>query len=364
MRAEKSRQEEDPLQASTPEFSGPLSSVYSLATLIDLSPDHPEYKDVARHFNDTWKSTRCAQPRAIVRIQRVKNAYLQQRFDGFREELRLKNAQNVTQLHWHGTSRATVKFGCGSGPLGNACGRVDSCAQCAILNLGFDVKRASDNGLFGKGIYTALSSSKADGYNAGSELSNGVRSVLLCKMEMGHVFTSDRYLREQHVRSCPFFFVVSIFRCGFFLGAQLKKAPEGFDSVQGVSGPKCSVQDTEFIAYHNDQVVPEYVIHYQTDEFANPRTPLDKLRLYLRLCQRRLEASDSKMPVTPEMRRSLTEHLQRLISLPQIAWTSSVRVEVGEMVATLVSLGQPEPDRASFNVLLHSVASASNSSAL
>lgn len=132
---------------------------------------------------------------------------------------------------WHGTSEAGVS---------------------GITDTDFDMGRAGSaaGSMFGRGLYFAESSLKADEYTRAD--SRGWSPMLMCRVVLGRVNYCNHAkpweLQTELEKSC-----------GAFTGA-----PGGFHSV---IGDREAVRGTfrEFVVFDSDQVYPEYIVWYSRE---------------------------------------------------------------------------------------------------
>mmetsp|Transcript_34718 Transcript_34718/g.77922 ORF Transcript_34718/g.77922 Transcript_34718/m.77922 type:complete len:271 (+) Transcript_34718:375-1187(+) len=111
-----------------------------------------------------------------------------------------------------------------------------------IGNSGFDLVCASEESLYGPGVYLAEMSSKSDEYAVDS--SDELRCILLCRVLLGETLT--------------------LTRGGPGVNAVVTEAVASglYDSVLG-DRQACTGTYREFVAYNADQVYPEYMILYR-----------------------------------------------------------------------------------------------------
>lgn len=115
-----------------------------------------------------------------------------------------------------------------------------STALESITNSGFDNERSGSHAgtLYGKGIYCAGCSSKADEYTEPNK--DGLRGILLCRATLGKLHYVD------DLRPTP---------------SQLRPAA-GHDTILG---DRWNAAGTfrEFVLSNSDQVYPEYILYYR-----------------------------------------------------------------------------------------------------
>ncbi|KAJ7187582.1 hypothetical protein GGX14DRAFT_383480 [Mycena pura] len=129
---------------------------------------------------------------------------------------------------WHGTHRS-----CEIGANGNTtlCHH-SSCGICNILRNSFDVAKAKQTNMFGKGIYFSQASHKASQY---SNKVKGRKAMLLCYVTAGNPLYLDSEAR--------------------YLGPP---GPPGHDSVYATPGPNLKYH--EIVSYRNASMRPGYLV--------------------------------------------------------------------------------------------------------
>ncbi|RWA05028.1 hypothetical protein EKO27_g10075 [Xylaria grammica] len=138
-------------------------------------PDNPKYQEYETKFNKGW--THAGKTARIKRIYLAKDkdvnkAYRGKRFNQYRGNKRY-------QTYFHGTQRA-----CNIGRWGTSlryCKKPD-CSLCGIMWRSFDVKYTGPGCMFGAGIYTTPSSSKADIYAKNHRLFSRRHAMLICRV--------------------------------------------------------------------------------------------------------------------------------------------------------------------------------------
>jgi len=147
------------------------------------------------------------------------------------ESLRKKNPGNE-QFLFHGTNRF-CRLG-EHNSLIQPCS-LPTCNLCSIIRDSFDMKRCGtkhDFRRFGDGIYTTVSSSKADDY-----VLNGDESLRFRVLLVSRVVVGKPHKRRQNA-------------------TWLTKPPYGLDSVVGEPGVDLNYEET--VVYDNDAIRPAF----------------------------------------------------------------------------------------------------------
>ena len=146
---------------------------------MKLDPRSQEYTTLCEKFHKDWARSKGPCP-SIVSIAKIINPVVSQRFESYRNTLKI---QDIVQ-HYHGT-----RLGC---DLANSAELCDgpNCATCGIARKGFDPRKISRSSFqrFGVGFYFAPNSYKAYDYATGNRFGAAVgilrntcySSVLLC----------------------------------------------------------------------------------------------------------------------------------------------------------------------------------------
>ncbi|XP_065828038.1 poly [ADP-ribose] polymerase tankyrase-1-like [Oscarella lobularis] len=211
--------------------------------LVNLAPDDCDFIQTAeemqstiREHNDGGAAGGIFKSYNIIKIQRVINTKLWQRYCYRRQEIAEQNSGNFNErVLFHGS------------PFVNA-----------IVQKGFDERHAYIGGMFGAGLYFAENSSKSNQYVYGIGGGTGCpehrdkscyvchRQLILCRVALGKVFLQFSAMKMAH-------------------------APPGHHSVVGrpsVGG----LAFTEYVVYRGEQAYPAYLIEYQIKKPPPPPT--------------------------------------------------------------------------------------------
>ena len=206
----------DQIVASTPsEWDNDDSS--DSCSLKTVSSNSSEFAKVQGLMLDTLPNVR------IIKLQRIQNKWLWNRYYQHREQMKKKNQGIVNEKDlFHGTSNIDPKD-------------IYACEE------GFDM-RFSARGLWGQGIYFAVNASYSDNY---AHITTNGRQMFLAKVVVG---ATSVYLRsDKSLRMPPR--KPSITKILF--------AGERYDSVSG------NTQGSEvYIIYDNQKAYPFYLITY------------------------------------------------------------------------------------------------------
>ncbi|XP_062622275.1 uncharacterized protein LOC134283813 [Saccostrea cucullata] len=115
---------------------------------------------------------------------------------------------------------------------------------------GVDPKHGSDGGMFGRGIYCAESSTKADQYADDKDKRGQKGKMFLMRMLLGHIFLTEK---DKKYKQPP------CYNC--YKDDCADPGHERFDSVVGVKQQTGGLF-REFVVYDKDQCYPEYLITY------------------------------------------------------------------------------------------------------
>uniref|UniRef100_A0A6M2E1R5 Poly [ADP-ribose] polymerase n=1 Tax=Xenopsylla cheopis TaxID=163159 RepID=A0A6M2E1R5_XENCH len=210
------------------------NSMRSGTLLIDLPTDDKEFLNVevemqatVREHRDNGHSGGIFSRYNIVRIQKVQNRKLWERYVHRRQEIYEENAnQSNERMLFHGS------------PFINA-----------IVQKGFDERHAYIGGMFGAGIYFAEHSSKSNQYVYGIGGGTGCPSH------------KDRscYLCHRHLLLCRVALGKSFLQ---FSAMKMAHAPPGHHSVMGRPS-NGGLNFPEYVVYRGEQAYPEYLITYQ-----------------------------------------------------------------------------------------------------
>ena len=186
--------------------------------LKPLTKSSPEWSQVSQQFLTTLQSA------TIVKIERVQNKWLWEKYSQHSERMKRKNQGIINEkLLFHGTRNTPP--------------------SCIYQDEeGFDM-RFSNAGLWGNGNYFAVNASYSDSYT--HRPSDGTRQMFLAKVLTGYSIklNPDRSLRMPPVRQ-----------------HSVKGADMRYDTVTGVTGGS-----EVFITYSNDKAYPFYLITYNAN---------------------------------------------------------------------------------------------------
>uniref|UniRef100_A0A1Y1MGQ1 Poly [ADP-ribose] polymerase n=1 Tax=Photinus pyralis TaxID=7054 RepID=A0A1Y1MGQ1_PHOPY len=202
--------------------------------LVDLLGDDKEFVAVEEEMQNTIREHRdnghaggVFSRYNIVRIQKVQNRKLWERYTHRRQEVAEENSnQSNERMLFHGS------------PFINA-----------IVQKGFDERHAYIGGMFGAGIYFAEHSSKSNQYVYGIGGGTG------CPMH------KDRscYVCHRHLLLCRVTLGKSFLQ---FSAMKMAHAPPGHHSVMGRPSAG-GLNFPEYVVYRGEQAYPEYFITYQ-----------------------------------------------------------------------------------------------------
>ncbi|KAI8946347.1 hypothetical protein F4801DRAFT_583502 [Xylaria longipes] len=205
-----------------------------------IYPTDPKYKTYETQFNQGWTHTdKSAKIKRIylANDNDINRAYRGKRFNRYRGNKRY-------ETFFHGTQRA-----CNIGRWGNSlryC-KKPYCSLCGIMWHSFDVKYTGPLCMFGTGIYTTPSSSKADNYAKNYRLLSRRHAVLICRVISN---------RPQDLRVADH---------------SLTSPAPGYDSVRGLTvADGGSLNYPEVVVYRNDAIVPVGVIFYTRKGWQPP----------------------------------------------------------------------------------------------
>ncbi|KAI1162727.1 hypothetical protein F5B18DRAFT_622667 [Nemania serpens] len=197
-----------------------------------LGNNDPRYQTYESQFDNAWthpgKSAKIKQI-YLAEDNGINRAYRGQRFNMYRGNTTYKE-------YFHGTQRA-----CNIGRWGSSlryCKKPE-CRLCGILWHSFDVKFSGQGCMFGAGIYTTPSSSKADIYARNHHLLSSRHAMLICRV----VSNSPQQLAAAD--------------------PSLAAPGVGYDSVKGLTVVEGGTLNyPEVVVYRNDAIVPVGVIFY------------------------------------------------------------------------------------------------------
>ncbi|XP_017772298.1 PREDICTED: tankyrase [Nicrophorus vespilloides] len=202
--------------------------------LVDLLIDDKEFVAVEEEMQNSIREHRdnghaggIFSRYNIVRIQKVQNRKLWERYTHRRQEVAEENTnQSNERMLFHGS------------PFINA-----------IVQKGFDERHAYIGGMFGAGIYFAEHSSKSNQYVYGIGGGTG------CPLH------KDRscYLCHRHLLLCRVTLGKSFLQ---FSAMKMAHAPPGHHSVAGRPSAG-GLNFPEYVVYRGEQAYPEYFITYQ-----------------------------------------------------------------------------------------------------
>ncbi|XP_076060253.1 tankyrase isoform X2 [Oratosquilla oratoria] len=210
------------------------NNLVSNTVLIELSREDREFIAVEEEMQATIREHRdnghaggIFAKYNVVKIQKVRNRRLWDRYSHRREEIgEENNGQSNERMLFHGSPFIS-----------------------AIVQKGFDERHAYIGGMFGAGIYFAEHSSKSNQYVYGIGGGTGCpahkdrscyscfRQLVLCRVALGKSFLQFSAMKMAH-------------------------APPGHHSVVGrpSAGGLCY---PEYVVYRGEQAYPEYLITYQ-----------------------------------------------------------------------------------------------------
>ncbi|GLG92491.1 Poly [ADP-ribose] polymerase tankyrase [Gryllus bimaculatus] len=202
--------------------------------LVDLLSEDKEFlaveeemQSTIREHRDNGHSGGVFSRYNIVRIQKVQNRKLWERYAHRRHEVAEENTNQANErMLFHGS------------PFINA-----------IVQKGFDERHAYIGGMFGAGIYFAEHSSKSNQYVYGIGGGTG------CPMH------KDRscYICHRHLLLCRVTLGKSFLQ---FSAMKMAHAPPGHHSVMGRPSAG-GLNFPEYVVYRGEQAYPEYLITYQ-----------------------------------------------------------------------------------------------------
>uniref|UniRef100_T1I1W7 Poly [ADP-ribose] polymerase n=1 Tax=Rhodnius prolixus TaxID=13249 RepID=T1I1W7_RHOPR len=221
----------DKLQLNS-DLSGPSWQQGTL--LVDLLREDKEFiavedemQNTIREHKDNGHSGGVFSRYTVIRVQKVQNRRLWERYSHRRNEVSEENGNSSNErMLFHGS------------PFINA-----------IVQKGFDERHAYIGGMFGAGIYFAEHSSKSNQYVYGIGGGTGCtshkdrscyvchRHLLLCRVTLGKSFLQFNAMKMAH-------------------------APPGHHSVVGRPSSG-GLNFPEYVVYRGEQAYPEYLITYQ-----------------------------------------------------------------------------------------------------
>jgi tankyrase len=195
-------------------------------------PSYTEYQKVKQLMEETISQHRKA-PDAnfrtfeFLKVEKIVNEYREEKYRELKEKIRSENDGCARQRFlFHGSSERNID---------------------QIIENGFDIERASPNGMFGAGIYFARNSSKANLYTGSFEdcdcsidesCDDCRRYMLECRVLIGKSF----YCKQAN--------------------SSLKEPPQGYHSVYGIPSDG-GLDFPEVVVYNNYQALPAFKITYK-----------------------------------------------------------------------------------------------------
>ncbi|KAF5017671.1 hypothetical protein F66182_10386 [Fusarium sp. NRRL 66182] len=137
---------------------------------------------------------------------------------------------------YHGATRA-----CQIGQSGHEltlCNET-ACQICGILRESFKLRYANDEGMFGAGIYSTPTSSKADVYAKNHYINSNLHAVLICYV----IANSPEHKYEAD--------------------SDITHPSRGFDCIQGMTEDQGGdLKYPEFVVYREDAIIPVGLVMY------------------------------------------------------------------------------------------------------
>ncbi|KAG8975202.1 hypothetical protein FRB90_009587 [Tulasnella sp. 427] len=214
--------------ATVSEIEGNMPKPASKVERLEkLAVNSPEYNAAEYQFTMSWRHVEKRRPpiRHIYKI--VLSPDVWERYIQYRTRV------GNEQLLFHCTSR---KCNIGDTGTNTELCSLEGCALCAIMRTSYSVSKARASGMFGVGIYTSSTSSKAAGY-AYNHTPSAYKAMLLNKVAVGR---------------------------SYFTGVAdtgRRTAPPGYNSVCGLPGD--ALKHDETIVYDDDAIRPQYLIVYE-----------------------------------------------------------------------------------------------------
>lgn len=206
--------------------------------LVPLRQYHRAYKDVVSRLRAQWKhSTSAPTVRAVYAVitsELSNTTYLDYRaqVESKRHCTRLNFRPGNERLRWHGSFSKCDLANIGT----KICGILDGCPLCSILRESFKVEEYQGGGLFGRGIYSTATSSKADNH---AHISRGsYRALTLASVVAGY---GKQLSDENH---------------------GLTEPPAGYDAVLGIPRAGGTFLYDETVVYDNDAIRPVFLVVY------------------------------------------------------------------------------------------------------
>ena len=193
--------------------------------IVDLRATSSEFVNVSKKIKRTLPNV------YILKVQRVQNKWLWDRYVQTKDRLHKKNAGKINELSlFHGSRVVPPEKICSS-------------------EEGFDT-RFSQEGMWGQASYFATKASYSDTY---AYFSNGVNEMILALVLTGDSYKSlpDSSLRLPPEKPSD--------------SANLKLSQVRYDSVNGITNG-CSV----YMIYSNDKAYPEYIVTYSLPRYPQP----------------------------------------------------------------------------------------------
>ncbi|KAG8946535.1 hypothetical protein FRC04_011593 [Tulasnella sp. 424] len=195
--------------------------------LEKLTVNSPEYNAAEYQFTTSWRHVDKKRPLIRHIYKAVLTADVWDRYVRYRTKV--GNEQPL----FHGTSR---KCTIGDSGVNTELCWIEGCALCAIMRTSYSVSKARASGMFGVGIYTSSTSSKAAGY-VHNHTQSAYKAMLLNKVAVGRSYFTGV---ADNGRTAP---------------------PPGYNSVCGLPGD--ALKHDETIVYDDDAIRPQYLIIYE-----------------------------------------------------------------------------------------------------
>ncbi|KAF5338813.1 hypothetical protein D9758_012064 [Tetrapyrgos nigripes] len=201
-----------------------------IAAYLSCPENSADFNSVSYQFSTSWRHTQRKLPtvRYIYRISPATST-LENNYQTY-----LKRVENEQKL-WHGTTRH-----CTLGDNGrelHLCSH-KQCSLCQIIRTGYKKRFALEMGMFGKGIYTSTTSSKAALYSRNVQVSK-YNAILLNHVAVGRMFKTNK------------------------ADNGMTRPPKGHDSVCGLPGTELKYDET--CVYNDDAIRPVYLVLYDAE---------------------------------------------------------------------------------------------------
>lgn len=197
-----------------------------------IAPGSKEHSTVTSQFMSSWTKKSPPPQSCFKAVFSIDSVRIEKRYSEYKR--RLQGNPNEQKL-FHG---APLK--CNITATQTLCSS-SSCAVCGVSRVGFKSSKIATHVQFqriGKAFYFAPNSSKCHEYTEGT---NGCRALLLCDVAQGRMYmaTSDM--------------------------TSLTSPPSGYDSVSASPTRHSGMNFPEVAVYHEEAVMPRYIIVYQHD---------------------------------------------------------------------------------------------------